>query len=149
MKDTRNTQGGAESSGIRARAGGTTFYWTEELEKAIVSLLSPPHPCMQMQSATIFESLLAWLIPLILPWSFPETPCYPICCPTQATRSDFFTQPVLVHVANFPTISQRFSKPKQAASVCPLSLAEAVSPDLEVATFGLKFSLSQIPPRLV
>lgn len=48
-------QGGTESSGLRARAGGAGFSQTEVLAEATLPLLGPPPPGVQTQVAAVSE----------------------------------------------------------------------------------------------
>lgn len=67
-KDARDTQGGKELFGLRARAGGAAFSQRLVLAKVIIPLLSHFPPGLQTQAATISESASNWLNPFTLPW---------------------------------------------------------------------------------
>lgn len=67
LEDARDIGRETEISGFRARAGDAAFYWMQELDKAIFSLLSPTHHGLQMQVEATSDSPSSWLIPFIYP----------------------------------------------------------------------------------
>lgn len=72
LEDARDIERETEMSGFRARAGDAAFYWMQELEKAIVSILSPTPHGLQMQGEATSDSPSSWLKPFIYPtWVIP------------------------------------------------------------------------------
>lgn len=67
-KSTRDIQEGTELSSFTVRKlEGVDFSWREELAEAIVSWLSPPHPCIQMQAYAVSEYPPNWMSPFTCP----------------------------------------------------------------------------------